>query len=105
MLELECTNLTPEPVLKTSGHVDRFADYMVHDTVSGEIFRADHLVKQVLKARLEMDEKIEMGKSKGERLDPAVKREYEVVLEQVIFFILGVFFCFHACFVLLFYSV
>ena len=29
MLEIECTNLTPEDVLKTSGHVERFADYMV----------------------------------------------------------------------------
>ena len=29
MLEMECTNLTIEQVLKTSGHVDRFTDYMV----------------------------------------------------------------------------
>lgn len=39
MLELDCTNLTPESVLKTSGHVERFADYMVNDTVTGDIFR------------------------------------------------------------------
>ena len=31
MLEMECTCLTPEPVLKTSGHVDRFTDLMVKD--------------------------------------------------------------------------
>lgn len=52
MLELECTNLTPEQVLRTSGHVERFADYMVTDTVTGDIFRADHLVKQTLEKRL-----------------------------------------------------
>ena len=29
MLEMECTCLTPEVVLKTSGHVDKFTDFMV----------------------------------------------------------------------------
>jgi glycyl-tRNA synthetase len=55
MLEIECTNLTPREVLKTSGHVDRFADYMVEDTVNGEIYRADHLIKAVLEKRLSND--------------------------------------------------
>lgn len=31
MLEIECPAVTPEIVLKTSGHVDRFQDYMVSD--------------------------------------------------------------------------
>jgi len=29
MLEMECTDLTTEQVLKNSGHVDRFTDYLV----------------------------------------------------------------------------
>ena len=29
MLEMECTNLTPSSVLETSGHVERFTDFMV----------------------------------------------------------------------------
>jgi glycyl-tRNA synthetase len=45
MLQLECTTLTPQPVLKTSGHVDRFADLMVKDTTNGECFRADKLLE------------------------------------------------------------
>ncbi|KAG7272474.1 hypothetical protein CRUP_009026 [Coryphaenoides rupestris] len=45
ILEIDCTMLTPEPVLKTSGHVDKFADYMVKDAKTGECFRADHLLK------------------------------------------------------------
>ncbi|RCN27851.1 glycine--tRNA ligase, partial [Ancylostoma caninum] len=45
MLEVDCTSLTPEPVLKASGHVDRFADWMVKDLKTGECFRADHLIK------------------------------------------------------------
>ncbi|KAK6009996.1 glycine--tRNA ligase [Ostertagia ostertagi] len=45
MLEVDCTSLTPEAVLKASGHVDRFADWMVKDVKNGECFRADHLIK------------------------------------------------------------
>ncbi|KTF87129.1 hypothetical protein cypCar_00016832 [Cyprinus carpio] len=30
---------------ETSGHVDKFADYMVKDVKNGECFRADHLLK------------------------------------------------------------
>lgn len=45
MLEVECTILTPEPVLKASGHVDKFADLMVKDMKNGECFRLDHLIK------------------------------------------------------------
>jgi len=55
MLEVDCTMLTPEEVLKTSGHVDRFADWMCKDKATGEIFRADHLVEQVLEDRLKGD--------------------------------------------------
>jgi glycyl-tRNA synthetase len=45
MLEVDCSILTPEPVLKASGHVDRFADLMVKDVGTGECFRLDHLIK------------------------------------------------------------
>lgn len=30
---------------RTSGHVDKFADFMVKDMKNGECFRADHLLK------------------------------------------------------------
>lgn len=55
MLEVDCTVLTPHDVLKTSGHVDKFADFMCKDIKTGEIFRADHLVEEVLEARLKGD--------------------------------------------------
>lgn len=45
LLEIECTNLMPEVVLKTSGHVDRFTDLMVKCTKSGECYRADKLLE------------------------------------------------------------
>jgi len=48
MLEVDCTVLTPEPILEASGHVARFADLMVKDTKNGECFRLDHLIKTAL---------------------------------------------------------
>lgn len=53
MLEMECTCLTPEVVLKTSGHVDRFTDLMVKDTTTGECFRADKLLEDAIDDLLE----------------------------------------------------
>ncbi|RWS26915.1 glycine--tRNA ligase-like protein [Leptotrombidium deliense] len=57
LLEVDCTCLTPEPVLKASGHVDRFADLMVKDTKTGECFRLDHLIKASLEKQIS-DKKI-----------------------------------------------
>ncbi len=37
MLELDCTVVTPEPVLQTSGHVDKFADWMCKDPIKGRL--------------------------------------------------------------------
>ena len=48
MLEVDTTVLTPHDVLKTSGHVERFTDYMVKDSQTGDFYRADHLVKAAL---------------------------------------------------------
>ncbi|KIX10186.1 glycine-tRNA ligase [Rhinocladiella mackenziei CBS 650.93] len=100
MLEVDCTMLTPEAVLKTSGHVDKFADWMCKDPKSGEIFRADHLVEQVLEARLKADKeargqtvpideekeakkKKKIKDAKAEKLDDAVIQEYEETLAKI----------------------
>jgi glycyl-tRNA synthetase len=53
MLEMECTCLTPEVVLKTSGHVERFTDLMVKDIPTGECFRADKLLEEAIDNLLE----------------------------------------------------
>lgn len=53
MLEMECTCLTPEPVLKTSGHVDRFTDLMVKDVQTGDCYRADKLLEDHIDDLLE----------------------------------------------------
>eukprot|EP00002_Diphylleia_rotans_P020565 TRINITY_DN398_c0_g1_i2.p1 TRINITY_DN398_c0_g1~~TRINITY_DN398_c0_g1_i2.p1 ORF type:complete len:677 (-),score=166.86 TRINITY_DN398_c0_g1_i2:340-2370(-) len=53
MLEVDCTCLTPDVVLRTSGHVERFTDKMVKDAVTHECYRADHILEDVLKKLLE----------------------------------------------------
>ena len=45
MLEVSCTTLTPDYVLKASGHVDKFEDYMVKDVKNGTCHRADKLLE------------------------------------------------------------
>ncbi|OIW33404.1 glycyl-tRNA synthetase-like protein [Coniochaeta ligniaria NRRL 30616] len=101
MLEVDCSVLTPHEVLKTSGHVDKFADWMCKDPKNGEILRADHFVEDVLETRLKGDkeargEKVEVKeedpkkkkkKSKGAaeavKLDDAIVKEYEEILAQI----------------------
>ncbi len=101
MLELDTTIMTPAPVFETSGHVARFADWMVKDIKTGEVLRADHLVEGVLEARLRGDQgargkldefvaadekekkKKKKIKSTAVELDDAVVAEYGSVLAQV----------------------
>lgn len=98
MLEVDCTVLTPHEVLKTSGHVDKFADWMCKDPKNGEILRADHFVEAILEARLNGDKeargqqvvekddpkkKKKKTKSEAVKLDDAVVKEYEEVLARI----------------------
>ena len=103
MLEVDTTIMTPAPVFETSGHVARFADWMVKDVKTGEVLRADHLVESVLEARLKGDKeargtqqdpagvddkdrkKRKKVKSTAIQLDDNTAAEYETVLAQVNF--------------------
>lgn len=104
LLQIECTTLTPYPVLKASGHVDKFEDLMVRaspialhcialhsvpalcshlcvcgyvhvcvngtvqvkDNTTGECFRADKLLEDVIDAMLTKDK--EMTSTRREEL-------------------------------------
>ncbi|KAJ2450720.1 Glycine--tRNA ligase 1, mitochondrial, partial [Coemansia sp. RSA 2337] len=110
MLEVDCSIMTPAEVLKTSGHVEKFADWMCKDTKDGSVMRADHLVEAVLEARLEGDAlarkmagvtinceaspaavaKTDAKKNKKKggpiaatKLDDAVIEEYKFILAQI----------------------
>jgi len=73
MLEVDCTVLTPHSVLKTSGHVDKFSDWLCRDPKTGDNLRADHFVRDLLEGRLEHPN----------GLDPAVVEEYEEILAKL----------------------
>lgn len=54
MLEVECSSITPDIVLRTSGHVSKFQDYMVRDVEKPEkCYRADHLLEETIDKLLE----------------------------------------------------
>lgn len=72
LLEVDCSILTPEPVLQASGHVDRFTDFMVKDSKTGECFRADHLIKAALES-----------KQKNRKISGIEKQEIEDILLQL----------------------
>ncbi|GAY56999.1 hypothetical protein CUMW_175990 [Citrus unshiu] len=55
MLEVDCPCVTPEAVLKASGHVEKFTDLMVKDEKMGTCYRADHLLKDFGNEKLEKD--------------------------------------------------
>jgi glycyl-tRNA synthetase len=105
MLEVDTVIMTPAEVLKTSGHVDKFTDWMTKDVKNGNIYRADHLIEAVLEARLKGDKeargkadapaqteadaesskksKKKVVKSDVVKLDDKVVQEYETVLAQI----------------------
>ncbi|ATY66458.1 glycyl-tRNA synthetase [Cordyceps militaris] len=86
MLELDCTSITPEAVLKTSGHVDKFADWMCRDPVKGDFLRADHLVETVLETRIannKLTPADTSSKSKAEQFDEATIQQYKGILAKI----------------------
>lgn len=72
LLEIEASQLTLEPVLVASGHVERFADLMVKDTKTGDCYRLDHLIKGDL-------EKILAAKDTS----PEKRKDIERILSQL----------------------
>lgn len=88
MLELDTTMLTPHDVLKTSGHIDRFADLMCKDLKLGEIYRVDHLIEAALEKLLEDDVHLARGQPKkaskdAKKLLEEERAEIESILAQV----------------------
>nr|CCC95542.1 unnamed protein product [Trypanosoma congolense IL3000] len=55
MCEVDTTCLTPREVFTTSGHVSRFNDIMVRDTVTGECIRADKFIEEFCDTQIRDD--------------------------------------------------
>lgn len=92
MLEVDCAMLTPHDVLKTSGHVEKFADWMCKDLRTGELLRSDHIIKEVLRSRLDHDQKMQanggtgpsMGSKKRKDAVPKLKRSDLREIESIL---------------------
>eukprot|EP00834_Sanchytrium_tribonematis_P000996 NODE_21_length_42443_cov_0.822808.p7 type:complete len:487 gc:universal NODE_21_length_42443_cov_0.822808:24613-23153(-) len=89
MFELDTVSITPYPVLKSSGHVDRFSDWMTYELdkgkSTGNVFRADHLIKQVFQDRLEKKEysaEHKIYKSLLNQLDNFTNSEFDDIIKQ-----------------------
>jgi glycyl-tRNA synthetase len=63
MLEVDCPCVTPEVVLKASGHVEKFIDLMVKDEKTGTCYRADHLLKDYCNEKLQKDLTLSLDKA------------------------------------------
>jgi len=71
MLEVECPSLTPENVLSASGHIAKFADYMVKDEKTGAYYRADHLLEDFLTKKIQDKKNKRRRKGKTQRVGEA----------------------------------
>lgn len=64
--EIESPTVTPEEVLKASGHVDNFTDPMTQCNGCKDVFRADHIIEEV--------SNLEVEGMTNEELDKIVKK-------------------------------
>lgn len=60
--EIEGPTVMPKEVLKASGHVDNFTDPMTKCEECGEVFRADHIIEEVIGEDVESLENEELDK-------------------------------------------
>lgn len=65
--EIETPTVTPEEVLKASGHVDNFTDPMTKCEKCGDVFRADHLIKELMG--------IDADSFENEKIDDIITKE------------------------------
>lgn len=72
MLQVNTSALAPEIVFKTSGHCEKFTDFMVRSDQDGECYRADHLLKDALNAL-----------KKEAKDDEAKIEEYDKILDKM----------------------
>ncbi|EIJ95087.1 glycyl-tRNA synthetase [Nematocida parisii] len=84
MLEVDTAIITPFEVLKSSGHVEKFTDLMCADSVTGEVYRADHLVRDYLLREAENKDEREKQEfiSKANMIDSFGKEELQGLIDK-----------------------
>ncbi len=73
--EIESPTVTPEEVLKASGHVDNFTDPMTQCDGCKDVFRADHIIEEVTN--------LEVEGMTNEELDKIVKKNIMSIVQTV----------------------
>ena len=87
LMEVDDTNIMPHDVLLTSGHVERFNDFIVKDSSDGnKFYRADKLLEEVMDARmaekgLSSEKLVEYEKVKAQA-DAYSKEQISAVFKQ-----------------------
>lgn len=80
MLEISGTNITPDIVLRASGHEEKFTDVMVCDADKPEFaFRADHLIEEFIEEAL----KTNLPADKKARYEEILRKVNEFKIEQI----------------------
>ncbi|BAM38939.1 glycyl-tRNA synthetase [Theileria orientalis strain Shintoku] len=82
MLEVSCSCITPHPVLKSSGHVDRFTDLMVKNLSNGECYRADKYAEELLENVMASKDKNDL-KSLNKKLEALSLHELDMLSKKV----------------------
>ncbi|KAI5181054.1 glycyl-tRNA synthetase [Nematocida sp. AWRm80] len=84
MLEVDTAIITPFEVLKSSGHVEKFTDLMCSDSVTGDIYRADHLVRDWLEKEAGTRDEIERIKMMNHAsvIDSYSKEELQELIKK-----------------------
>ena len=73
--EIEGPTVMPKEVLKASGHVDNFTDPMCKCEECGEVFRADHIIEEVIGEDVESLENEELKKQLREANEKLIDYE------------------------------
>ena len=82
MQEIDCSILTSEQVLKASGHLSRFSDLMVKDSITNESFRVDHLLEAEYEKRLKKTNKSPDHSMKPEELNTNQTNEIDQLISK-----------------------
>lgn len=86
ILEIDTTNITPDTVLKVSGHVSKFTDLMVKDLITGICYRADHILEDYMDKLIlnpkESDENVQKYKIIKAQADNYSKEELGIILKE-----------------------
>lgn len=107
MLEIDTATVTPEHVLKASGHVKKFNDLTVKDLTTGAYHRADHLLEDFMEGLMKV---VGTSPAKMEEYRTVIKLADEYTVEELTEIlqkygvVVSIFFFLSSLFILIFFQ-